>query len=108
MWSQLPGGRGRFLDISIQCGGSSSDCLAFKDSTLWKQLDGGALLAPGLFLFGINAYLNSPYLATRYPNVLRGQKDDYNFYHSQLCICVECAFGMLVQRWAILQTAMCC
>ena len=30
-------------------------------------------------------------------------KDNYNFYHLQLCINVECAFGMLVQRWSILR-----
>ena len=30
-------------------------------------------------------------------------KDNYNFYHSQLRINVECAFGMLVQRWSILR-----
>jgi hypothetical protein len=33
-------------------------------------------------------------------------EDYYNFYHSQLCIRVECAFGMLVQRWGIIWTAM--
>jgi len=32
-------------------------------------------------------------------------KDDYNFYHSQLRIRVECAFGMLAQRWGILRSA---
>ena len=30
-------------------------------------------------------------------------EDNYNFYHSQLRINVECAFGMLVKRWAILR-----
>ncbi len=83
----------------------------------------------GLVLFGDNAYLNSPLLATPYPNVRRGSCNNYNFYHSQvsviymsvrfsnqscmmnnsllqLCIHVECAFGMLVQRWGILQMAL--
>jgi hypothetical protein len=26
-------------------------------------------------------------------------------YHSELRICIECAFGMLTHRWAILQSA---
>ena len=41
-------------------------------------------------------------MATHYwtPNTA---KDNYNFYHSQLGINVECAFGMLVQRWSILR-----
>ncbi|KAL3792720.1 hypothetical protein ACHAW5_005825 [Stephanodiscus triporus] len=35
--------RGRFLDISITYGGSSSDCLAFEDSNLHKRLEQGLL-----------------------------------------------------------------
>jgi hypothetical protein len=97
---------GKFMDISILYGGSSSDCLTFEGSNLWNRLEYDSLLAPGLSLFSDNAYLNAPYLATPYTNVSRGQKDDCNFFHSQLRICVECAFGMLVQRWAILQTAL--
>jgi DDE superfamily endonuclease len=125
--------RGRFLDISIKYGGSSADCMAFEASELCGRLEAG-LLATGLVLFGDNAYLNSPYMATPYPNVSGGSKDNYNFYHSQvresvcasqrnfclsvtnfillscflfqLRIRVECAFGMFVQRWAILRTPM--
>jgi hypothetical protein len=33
--------RGRFLDMSITYGGSSSDCLAFEDSNLHKRLEDG-------------------------------------------------------------------
>jgi hypothetical protein len=35
-----------------------------------------------------------------------GQKDNYDFYHSQLCLRIECAFGMFVQRWRILRMTM--
>ncbi len=97
--------RGRFLDMSFKCGGSSSDCLAFEASQLHHRLERG-LLAPGLVLFGDNAYINSPFMATSFTNVSSGSKDDYIFYHSQLCIRVECAFGMLVKRWRILRAAM--
>lgn len=61
-------------------------------------------------LFGDNAYLNTSYMATPFPNVAGNEdmksKDNYNFYHSQLRIRVECAFGMLVQKWGILRMAM--
>jgi hypothetical protein len=127
--------RGRILDISITYGGSSSDCLAFEASELHKKLEDG-LLTDGLVLFGDNAYLNTKYMATPYPNIAgRDQdrsKDNYNFYHSQvsfycylssrsltthiflvfslflfqLRIRIECAFGMMVQRWGILRMAM--
>ncbi|KAG7347942.1 DDE superfamily endonuclease [Nitzschia inconspicua] len=63
------------------------------------------MLAEGLCLFGDNAYLNSPFLAIPYQNVGPGTKDDYNFYHSQLRIRVECAFGIFTERWAILRSA---
>ena len=75
--------RGRILDISIKYGGSSSDCLAFEASDLYTRLERG-LLQPGLVLFGDNAYLNSRYMATPFPGVSAGSKDDYNFYHSQV------------------------
>jgi hypothetical protein len=79
--------RGRILDISITYGGSSSDCLAFEASDLHKRLEDG-LLADGLVIFGDNAYLNTKFMATPYPNIAgRDQdrsRDNYNFYHSQV------------------------
>ena len=95
---------GRILDISIVYGGASSDCMAFEASDLFRQLEDG-LLHESLVLFGDNAYLNSHFMVTPYPNVSSGSKDDYNFYHSQLRIRVECCFGMLVKRWGILRAA---
>lgn len=58
-------------------------------------------LLDGLCLFGDNAYINSPYMAMPYKNVSGGSRDDYNNYHSQLQIRVECAFGMLAMRWRV-------
>ena len=60
-------------------------------------------LAPGLALFGDNAYVNVETMVTPYRNVRRGTKDDYNHFHSSVRINIECAFGMLVHRWAILR-----
>ena len=105
--------RGRFLDVSIIYGGSTSDCLAFEGSDLYKRCTRGLMKQDvgkqTFVLFGDNAYLNSSFMATPYPNVSndpgKKTKDDYNFYHSQLRIRVECAFGMLVQRWGILRSA---
>ena len=57
-----------------------------------------------LVLFGDNAYLNSHYMVTPFPNVSSGSKDDFNFFHSQLRIPVECAFGMLFFWWGILRS----
>jgi hypothetical protein len=45
-------------------------------------------------------------MATPFPNVSGNENmksmDNYNFYHLQLRIQIECAFGMLVQKWGIL------
>ena len=43
-------------------------------------------------------------MATPYAGAVSGTSDAYNFYHSQLRIRVECAFGMLTERWAILRS----
>ena len=91
----------RFIDIDISHPGATSDYLAFASSSIKAKLDQG-LLAEGKYLFGDNAYVNTEYMVTPYKqgNTLQ---DNYNFYHSQLRITVECAFGMLVQRWCILR-----
>jgi hypothetical protein len=105
--------QGRILDISIKYGGASSDCLAFEASELHTRLENGLMHQDEgnerFVLFGDNAYLNSMYMATPFTNVAgdpnRASEDNYNFYHSQLRIRVECCFGMLVQRWGILRMA---
>jgi hypothetical protein len=74
---------------------------------LYERLEGG-LLKKGLVLFGENGYLNRRYMATPFPNVSSGSKDDYSYFHSQVRIRVECAFGMLVLRWGILRSAIPC
>jgi DDE superfamily endonuclease len=96
--------RGRILDVSILYPGSTSDCLAFEGMSLFHKLEDG-MLAPGLCLFGDNAYLNTQYMATPFPAVSGGSKDAYNFYHSQLRIRIECTFGMLTHRWGMLRSA---
>lgn len=97
--------RGRFLDMSIVYPGSTSDCLAFEGMTLFSDLEGG-ILRPGLCLFGDNAYINSIFMATPFAGVSGGSEDAYNFYHSQVRIRIECAFGMFTQRWSLLRRAL--
>ena len=97
--------QGRFLDLSIMFPGSTSDCLAFEGMAIYEKLERG-LLAPGLCLFGDNAYINCIFMATPYSGVSGGSKDAYNFYQSQVRIRIECAFGILTHRWAILRKAL--
>jgi DDE superfamily endonuclease len=57
-------------------------------------------------LFGDNAYINTKFMATPYPGAKLGTRDSYNFYHSQVRINIECAFGRFVHRWAVFRSAM--
>ncbi len=95
---------GKILDMAIQYPGSTSDILAFEGMSLYDRLEDG-LLAPGLCLFGDNAYLNTPYMATPYSGTSGGSMDSYNFYHSQGRIRIESTFGILTHCWAILRSA---
>ncbi len=83
--------RGWILDFLIGLPGASSDCITFEGNDLFERLEGG-LLKKGLVLFGNNAYLNTRYVAMPFPNISSGSKDDYNYFHSQVHIQVECAF----------------
>ncbi len=89
------------MDISITHGGASSDCIAFEASDLNSCLQGG-LMKEGLVLFGDNAYHNSSFLATPYPNAKSGSCDDYNYYHLQvndvlICFLLQLYICKLIQ-----------
>ena len=45
-------------------------------------------------------------MVTPYKNARAGPKDNFNYYHSQIRISIECAFGKLVRRWGILRAPM--
>jgi DDE superfamily endonuclease len=93
----------RFLDVYIGHPGSTSDFLSFQTSPLHHQLEQPKFLHPDLHLFGDNAYVNTNYTVTQSKSVSDGPKDAFNFYKSQLRICIECAFGMLCHHFAILR-----
>jgi hypothetical protein len=65
--------QGRILDISIKCGETLSDCLAFEASKLHTCLENGLMKKDvdneRFVLFGDNACLNTSYMATPYTNV---------------------------------------
>jgi hypothetical protein len=92
----------RFLDIYLKHPASTSDYLAFCSSPLFCSLESEGFMKSGLCIFGDNAYVNTPYMATPYKAVKEGSKDAYNYFHSNCRITIECAFGMLVHRWGIL------
>ena len=94
----------QFMFIDIAHPASTSDYLSFGSSTICKRLETVGFLADGLTIYGDNAYVNTPYMTLPFKGVSGGVKDAYNFYHSQIRINIECAFGMLVNRWSLLRT----
>jgi hypothetical protein len=82
--------------------------MAFLRSNLHLSLTRPGFLSEGLVIFGDNAYVSTEYMVTPYKNVRAGPKDDFNFFHSQLRINIERAFGMLVKRWGVLQKPLPC
>jgi hypothetical protein len=97
---------GVFLDVEIGFPGASSDFYAFTNSVLYEQISQPGFLAPGICIYGDNAYVNTDYMIVPFRNVSSGPKDAFNYFHSSLRINIECAFGMLVHRWGILRSAM--
>lgn len=76
---------GRLLDVVMEHPALTSDFLAFATSPLYHQMETGNFLAPGLCLFGDNAYVNCPYMATPYRQSTVGTpEDNYNYFHSQV------------------------
>ncbi len=96
----------RFLDVDCFHPGSASDFSMWRDCSLRKMVETDGFLAPGYVLFGDNAYVNTAYMVSPFKSVSAGPKDDFNFYHSQVRITIECAFGMLVHRWGCLRKPM--
>ena len=98
----------RFLWISIITPGTTSDYLSYVTADFIKEMKEPGKLLPGHVFVGDNAYIKSVEMATPIKNASPGLEDDYNFYLSQLCIIIECAFGILVQRWGILRRPLLC
>lgn len=42
-------------------------------------------------------------MATPWRNVSRGENDAFNYFHWQLRIRIECAFGIFVHDWGMLR-----
>ena len=94
----------RFLDIYIGHPASASDLLVFSQCPLRHLVEDQHLLASGLALYGDAAYMNNNYMIAPFRNATANSiEDDFNYYQSQVRINIECAFGILTQRWGVLR-----
>ena len=96
----------RFRWADIRHPGLTLDYLAFATSDLCLKLehDNNDIMKPGYTMVGDNAWVPRPWMATPIPgHCISGTDDAYNFYHSQVRITIERAFGVLVHRWGIVR-----
>jgi hypothetical protein len=65
-------------------------------------------LPPWYFVAGDNAYVCTEHLLTPFMgcSCLNPENDSFNFFLSQLRICVEMAFVRLVTKWSILRSSL--
>ena len=100
----------KVTSLSMLCPGAVPDTLAHKKGTMNRSLVEGKL--PERFMFiGDNAYPESDQMLTpctraQMKHDIHGYMDNYNFYLSQLRINIECTFGMIVNKFPILQAAL--
>ncbi len=91
-----------FLFLTMDCPGSVHDSVAFQFSVLGRHQH---LLPAGYYILGDPAYKVHSKVLTPFEGRARFDNDykaNFSFYHSSLSMTVECAFGMLVQRFGVL------
>ena len=95
----------RFIYFSVAAPGSSNDRFALKESSLYQLLE---MIPCGFCIIGDAAYETSEKLVALYYGVSRKQAkyDNFNFYASQCRIRIEMAFGLMNQKWCILNRPM--
>jgi len=76
--------KGRYLDVTIGHPGSTSDYLAFVTSKLHAKLETPGFLAPGLVLYGDNAYVCNDCVVTPFKMCLREVKTHATFISRKL------------------------
>ena len=96
----------RFYWVEIKRPAATSNYMAWVTSSLYRALETNSitkLILDGYTFVGDNAYVKTMFMATPLKGMRSSYEDGYNFYHSQLRITIERAFGVLVHRWAILR-----
>lgn len=92
----------KFLWIGINNPGSVHDSIAFMHGSLWRALESAECIGDGFYLVGDAAYKGFRHLLVPFDGQdLPKWHDSFNFHLSQIRIQIECAFGMLYNRWGI-------
>ena len=98
-------GNRKFLWWSMLTVGSTHDSLAFAMSKLGQRLEEVGL-PEGYWIAGDDAYVSNEYMLTPFSTKASKRdrkKDNFNFYQSRCRINIECAFGILVEKFGVLR-----
>jgi hypothetical protein len=87
---------------AIDMPGSTHDSRTFANSSLAHAIGAGCFPDHYYFL-GDAAYKGTSSILTPYVGNLRADESVFSFYHSSLRMTIEGSFGMLVNKWGILQ-----
>eukprot|EP00918_Siedleckia_nematoides_P055377 GHVU01120812.1.p1 GENE.GHVU01120812.1~~GHVU01120812.1.p1 ORF type:complete len:412 (-),score=28.66 GHVU01120812.1:401-1636(-) len=94
----------RVTAFACNCGGSTNDCVAYDAWGVQAELEN----VTGLYyVIGDAGYTQSRWAMTPFKKPqLRNRKDrdNYNYYLSQLRITIERCFGILAHKWRLLRT----
>lgn len=95
--------KSRFIFIDTGGVGSCSDIRAYHRTALTEKVDA---LPFWKYILADNAYVCSTKLLTPFSGSQKNDrsKSDFNYFLSQLRMKIECAFGMMTQRWRILRS----
>ena len=97
----------RFTWYCCKSAGSTHDSTAIVTTALFERLKDGFLTESGYFIVGVDAYALEEFIIVPFAGKqVEYYKDNFNYFISQLRINIECAFGMLVNKWRILTTAL--
>lgn len=92
----------RFYYASANRPGSVHDSRVFRLSSLYQQLDQGWRPWPNGILLGDSAYANSNFLIAPIVNPRTLQDERFNIAHKKTRRLIECAYGVLKQRFRCL------
>jgi hypothetical protein len=92
----------RYTYCAIDMPGSTHDSRAFANSSLADAIARGCIPDKYYFL-GDAAYKGTASILTPYIGNVRADESVFSFYHSSLRMTIEGSFGMLVNKWGILQ-----
>ena len=93
----------KFTHFSLNCPGSANDLLAYRNSQMSVDF---AVLPKPYWIAGDNAYPDGDHLMTPFLSAFPSSPENsFNSYLSQLRITIERAFGILVNLFGILQSA---